>query len=34
VRTTGLDIDLVNNYIRHQETEDILEDWNQLDMNF
>lgn len=34
VRTTGLDVDMVNNYIRNQETEDILEDWNQLDMNF
>lgn len=34
VRTNGLDIDMINNYIRNQETEDIYEDWNQLDMDF
>ena len=34
VRTTGLDVAMVNNYIRNQEKEDIEDDGNQLDMNF
>lgn len=34
VRTTGLDVAMVNTYIRNQEKEDIDEDGNQLDMNF
>jgi hypothetical protein len=34
VRTTGLDVAMVNNYIRNQEKDDIDEDGNQLDMKF
>ena len=34
VRTTGLDIEMINNYIRNQVKEDIIEDGNQLDLHF
>jgi putative transposase len=34
VRTTWLDIDMINAYIRNQEDKDKRDDWNQLDMNF
>ncbi len=34
VRTTGLDIDMINAYIRNQEDGDKLSDWNQTDLNF
>ena len=33
VRTTGLDVDMINNYIRNQEDQDKQQDGNQLDMN-
>ena len=34
VRTTGLDLNMINEYIRNQEDEDKREDWNQLDLEF
>ena len=34
VRTTGLDLDMINEYIKNQEDEDKREDWNQLDLEF
>lgn len=34
VRTTGLDQDMINEYIRNQEDDDKREDWNQLDLEF
>jgi len=34
VRTTWLDQDMINAYIRHQEDQDKREDWNQLDLDF
>jgi putative transposase len=34
VRTTGLDIDMINSYIRNQEDEDKNQDWDQMDLNF
>jgi putative transposase len=34
VRTTGLDIDMINRYIRNQEEEDKAQDWDQMDMSF
>ena len=34
VRTTGLDVDMINNYIRSQEDQDKSIDGNQLDINF
>lgn len=34
VRTTGLDLDMINEYIRNQKNEDKREDWNQLDLEF
>lgn len=34
IRTTGFDVKMINEYIRNQESQDKLEDWNQLDLNF
>ena len=34
VRTTGLDLDMINAYIRNQQEDDKREDWNQLDLEF